>query len=109
MFGNLGKIMKIAGEMKAKMPEVQEKLESSTFQAEAGDGTVEATVNGRMALVDLSIDPQALNDPDMSAPMLEDLIKAAVSSAQQQAAEAARQAMAELTGGMELPGMDPML
>jgi DNA-binding protein YbaB len=41
--------------------------------------------------------------------MIEDMIKAAVSSAQQQAAEAASEAMKELTGGMEIPGLGGML
>jgi len=42
--------------------------------------------------------------------MIEDLVKAAVSAAQRQAAEAAQEAMRELTGGMDLPpGMENML
>jgi DNA-binding protein YbaB len=42
--------------------------------------------------------------------MLEDLIKAAVSAAQDKAATAAAEAMNELTGGMPLPpGMDGLL
>jgi DNA-binding YbaB/EbfC family protein len=103
MFGNIGKIMKLAGEMKKRMPEMQARLASTMYTADAGGGVVKATVNGKLGLVDIKIDPSVLADKD--AEMLEDLIKAAVSSAQAQAAQAAEEAMKEITGGMELPGL----
>ncbi len=111
MFGDLGKIMKIAGQMKEKMPEMQEKLAASRFTAEAGGGSVSATVNGKLALVDVKISPEALADGELAGDveMLGDLIKAAVSAAQQQAAAAAAEAMNELTGGMNIPGMGGMM
>ena len=105
MFGNLAKMMKLAGEMKTKMPELQAKLAASEYTAEAGGGAVRATVSGKLQLVDLKIDKSVLADDDVDASMLEDLIKAAVSSAQTDAAEAAKQAMTELTGGIEIPGL----
>jgi len=107
MFSELGKIMKLAGEMKTKLPEVQERLAESTFTAQAGGGVVSATVNGRLELTGLKIDRELLADGE--AEMIEDLIKAAVSSAQQQAAEAAAEAFQELTGGMNLPGLSGLL
>jgi hypothetical protein len=107
MFGNLGKMMKIAGQMKEKMPEMQEKLANSTYTADAGGGAVSATVSGKMQLVDLTIQPEVLADAD--AAMVEDLVTAAVSAAQNQAATAAQEAMDELTGGMDIPGLGGML
>ncbi|HUT58455.1 MAG TPA: YbaB/EbfC family nucleoid-associated protein [Phycisphaerae bacterium] len=110
MFGDLGKLMKLAGEMKRKMPALQARLASAEHTARAGGGAVTATVNGKGALVDLRIDPAALADPDMTAEMLADIVKAAVASAQDAAAKAAAEAMSELTGGMELPpGMGGMM
>jgi DNA-binding YbaB/EbfC family protein len=85
------------------MPEMQARLGSTTYTADSGGGVVKATVNGKLGLVDIKIDPSVLADSD--AQMLEDLIKAAVSSAQAQAAKAAEEAMREITGGMELPGL----
>ncbi|SRR5690554_4557615 len=101
MFGNFGKMMKLASEMKTRLPEMKAKLESSLYTCQAGGGAVSATVNGKMMLTDLKMDPKVLadNDPEM----IEDLVKAAVSAAQAQAADAAAEAMKELTGGMELP------
>lgn len=109
MFGDLGKIMKLAGQMKEKMPELKQKLAESEYTAAAGGGAVEATVNGRMQLMDLKLSEELRADGEVSLEMLEDLIKAAISAAQNKAAEAAREAMNELTGGMELPGMDGLL
>jgi DNA-binding YbaB/EbfC family protein len=109
MFGDLGKIMKLAGEMKKKMPEMRERLAAAEFTAEAGGGVVQATVNGKMQLTNLKLSEQLLADGDLSLDMLEDLIKAALSSAQAQAAQATEQAMKELTGGMDLPGLSDMM
>ena len=47
----------------------------------------------------------ALRDPQMTADMLADVVKAAISAAQEQATLASQQAMKELTGGMEIPGL----
>jgi hypothetical protein len=109
MFGDLGKMMKVAAEMKRRMPEMQARLEQSRFEAEAGGGVVRAVVNGKMRFVDLKIDRSLLADGQTDAAMLEDLIKAALSGAQKQAAAAAAAAMNELTGGMNIPGIDGFL
>ena len=110
MLGNLGKMMKMVGELKTRMPEMQAKLAASEYQAQAGGGAVAATVNGKMQLVGLEIDPDVLGQGDVDVAELADLIKAAVSAAQEQAAGAAREAMSELTGGMPLPaGLDSLM
>jgi hypothetical protein len=105
--GNLGKMMQLASEMKTKMPELQKKLAETEYTADAGGGIVQATVTGKLQMVDVKIDPSVVSDGDVE--MLEDLIKAAVSAAQAKAADAAAEAMKELTGGMEIPGMTDML
>lgn len=104
MFGDLGKIMKIARDMKEKGPALRAELASRQFTASAGGGAVAATVSGSMELTDLTIEPAALADGDTD--MLADLVKAAVAAAQAQAKQAAAEMMQELTGGMDLPGMD---
>ena len=109
MFGNSGKLMSLALRMKTKLPEMQEALAKAEHTADAGGGAVSATVNGKMQIVDLTIAPHMLDDEAVDAEMLADLIKAAVSSAQQKAAVAAQEAMQELTGGMEIPGMGGLL
>lgn len=109
MFGDLGKMMKIVGDMKQKMPEMKEKLAATSYTAQAGGDLVTATVNGKLQLTDLKLSPQLIEDCPPDLDMLEDLIKAAVSAAQADAAQAAKEAMKELTGGMDLPGMDGLI
>jgi len=108
MFGDIGKLMKLAGQMKSGMPEMQAQLASSEYSAQAG-GAVTAIVNGRMSVVDIQIDRDAFSELSGDVDMLEDLIKAAVSAAQNKAADAAAEAMKKLTGGMDIPGLEGLL
>jgi hypothetical protein len=109
MFGDLGKIMGLVGNLKTKLPALKEKMERDTYTAESGGGAVKATVNGKLAIVDISIADRCLADSGMDREMLEDLIKAAISAAQKQAAEATAAALMELTGGIDLPGLGDLL
>jgi DNA-binding YbaB/EbfC family protein len=110
MFSDMGKILRLAGQMKQKLPQFREQLARSEYTAEVGDGAVRATVNGRLELVDIKIRPDALGaEGGIDTEALEDLVKAGVSAAQRKAAAAVKEAMKQLTGGMDLPGMDGML
>jgi DNA-binding protein YbaB len=109
MFGNLGKMMKVAANLKQRLPEVQAQLDSSEFAAEAGEGAVRATVNGKGRLLGVRIDRARFGNGNLDLAALEELITLAVGAAQQDAAAAAEEAMRELTGGMQLPGMEGML
>jgi nucleoid-associated protein EbfC len=105
MFGDIGKMLKLAGELKTKLPAMQERLASSQHSADAGGGAVKATVNGKGTLMELWIDPAAASDPQMTPVLLADVVKSAVRAAQETASKAAQAAMLELTGGMEIPGL----
>ncbi len=109
MFGDLGKIIKLVGDVKTKLPELREKLADSQYTAVAGGEMVTVTVNGKMQLVDLKLSEHLLEDEKVSLDMLEDLIKTAVSAAQSQAAQAVKDAVKELTGGMDLPGLSELM
>lgn len=104
MFGGLGNIaglMKQAKAIQENMARLQESLESQRFEGEAGAGMVKATVNGRAELVRIKIDPQAAADTEL----LEDLVVAAVSTAARKAQESVKAEMAQMTGGLNLPGL----
>ena len=107
MFGDMGKMLQLVGKIKTELPAMKEKLASSQFTCEAGGGVVAATVNGQGRLAEIKISPEAMADGD--AEMLGDIIKAAVSAAQEQASAAAAEAMKELTGGMQIPGLEGLL
>jgi DNA-binding YbaB/EbfC family protein len=104
--GSLPGLMAKAREMQDKMAAVQEELGRKTVSADAGGGLVEATCNGRRELVRVRIDKSRvdLNDTEM----LEDLIVAAVRSAQDKAVDLAKAEMQRAASEMGLPpGMLP--
>jgi nucleoid-associated protein EbfC len=103
MFGDMGKMMGALGKIKTELPKLQEQLAVTLYTAEAGDGAVRATVNGKLLLVELELDPSL----DMS--VAGELITAAVSDAQTIAAQAARDAMTDMLGFEIPPGMDGVL
>ena len=93
---DLSALMKQAQEMQTKLAGVQERLRHRTAEATVGGGIVTATVNGRLELVSLQIDPTAVDPRDVS--MLQDLLVAAVNQALRRAQELARTEMSEATG-----------
>ena len=101
--GGLGNIRKQAQQMQRRMAELQEELESKQVEASAGGGMVTAIVTGKQQLVNLKIDPAAVDPEDVE--MLQDLITAAVNEALKQSQKMAQEEMSKITGGMNLPGL----
>ena len=103
--GDLAGMFKQAKEMKGRMEELQAELKDRRHTAEAGAGAVTATVDGRGALVDIKIRPEATQDVEL----LEDLVKAAVGAATKKSHQDMQNEMAKLTGGLNVPGLTDML
>jgi nucleoid-associated protein EbfC len=112
MFGNLGNlgqlmnIMKNAGQIKQNMQQMNERLQAARFQGEAGGGQVQATVDGRGELLGVKIDPQLVQAGDVE--LIEDLVCAGVRDAITRSRTAIQKEMQEITGGLNLPGMEGM-
>lgn len=104
---NFGKLMKQAQEMQAKMAKMQEELAAEEFEVSSGGGMVTVRMNGQQELLSLTIDDQVFQEGDKE--MLEDLIVAALNEAREKAAEIAREHMASITGGMNIPGMPGLM
>lgn len=103
MAKGLGNIMKQAQQMQRRMAELQEELESKQVEASSGGGMVTAVVSGKQQLLDLKIDPTAVDPEDVE--MLQDLVTAAVNEAIKQSQQMAQEEMGKLTGGMNIPGL----
>lgn len=104
--GNLPGLMAKAREMQDKMKAVQEDLARRQFASDAGAGAVTAIVNGRLELVKVRIDKSKLDPNDTE--LLEDVIVAAVVSAQAKAAAGIQEEMAKVSAGLGVPpGMIP--
>jgi len=76
------------------------------INGESGGGLVKATVNGKMELLDISLQDDILEE---DKDMIEDLIISAVNNAMSKAQEESQNRMNSVTGGimggMKIPGM----
>ncbi|NLM22241.1 MAG: YbaB/EbfC family nucleoid-associated protein [Peptococcaceae bacterium] len=102
-FGNMNQMLKQAQKMQENMLKAKEEAEQKSVQASAGGGMVEATISGKMELLEIKIKPEVI-DPD-DPEMLEDLIKAAVNEGLRSAQNMIQEEMGKVTGGFNIPGL----
>ena len=100
---NQAAMMKQAQKMQQELLRMQEEQENKTYTAKAGGGMVSATVNGKHELVNIEINPEAVDPDDVE--MLQDMVIAAVNEAFRAADADAQNNMAKLTGGLNLGGL----
>ena len=100
---NQAAMMKQAQKMQQELLKMQEEQENKTYSASAGGGMVTAAVNGKHELVNLEIQPDAVDPDDVE--MLQDMVIAAVNEAMRTADAEAANNMSRLTGGMNLGGL----
>jgi nucleoid-associated protein EbfC len=98
----MNKLMKQAAEMQKQLAEAQEAASNEIVEGSAG-GMVVVKTTGEGKLVELKIDPKAI-DPD-DPEMLEDLVLAAVNNALENADALMKSKMGGLMGGLGMPGM----
>jgi DNA-binding YbaB/EbfC family protein len=104
-------LLAAAQEMQNQLMSAQQELADSTVEGTAGGGLVKAVVSGQGELLDITIEPEAIDPSDLAetAQTLADLVLAAIRDASQGAAELQQEAMGPLAGGFGgeggLPGM----
>ncbi len=96
-------MMKQAQKMQQELLRMQEEQENKTYSATSGGGMVTASVNGKHEVVDLQINPEAVDPDDVE--MLQDMVIAAVNEAMRAADSDAASNMSRLTGGLNLGGL----
>ena len=106
MPGNLGAIMKQAQDMQSKMKTIQDELKAKEVESTAGGDMVTLKMNGEYEITSLKIKPEVVSDDDIE--MLEDLVTAAVNEGVRKVKEMTAEAMGEVTGGLNIPGMGNM-
>jgi DNA-binding YbaB/EbfC family protein len=99
----MANLQRMAMQMQQGIARVKEELADARVEGTAGGGVVKAVVTGDNKLVEVVIDPSAVDPEDVE--MLQDLIVAAVNEALQSASQLAETKMAAVTGGLRLPGM----
>ncbi len=107
---NMNKMLKQVQEMQAEMVKAQEEAQKQVVEASAGGGMVSVKVNGALEVLEVKIDPDAVDPDDVE--MLQDMVQAATNEALRSAQEMVSNRMNQVTGGIEsalgglgLPGL----
>ena len=107
---NMNKMLQQVQEMQAEMVKAQEEAQKQEVEASAGGGMVTVKVNGALEVLEIKIDPDAVDPDDVE--MLQDMVQAAMNEALRSAQEMVSNRMTQVTGGLEsalgglgLPGL----
>lgn len=96
---DINKLMEQAQQMQSQMAQAQEEIANEVVESSAGGGMVTVKANGAGEVLEIKIDPKAI-DPD-DPEMLADLVLAAVN----EALRSGRNLMESKLSGMLPPGM----
>ena len=99
--GDIGNLMKQAQKMQGDLKRLQDDLKDRIVEGKAGGDAVVAFANGNQELVQLKIDPAAVDADDIEE--LEDLVVAAVRAALAESRKMYEEETGRITGGMNLP------
>jgi len=104
--GNMNTLLKQAQEVQKQIENVQQELSALIIDAESGGGMVSIQVNGKLEVLALNIDAEALEE---DKEVVEDLIISAMNKAITKAQSESQEKMNAVTGGMlsglKIPGM----
>lgn len=94
---DINKLMQQVQQMQEQMTQAQEELATQIVEASAGGGMVTVKANGALELVEIKIDPKAIDpdDPDLLA----DMLLAATNEAIRSARSMMEQRLGGLAGG----------
>ena len=94
---DINKLMQQVQQMQEQMTQAQEELATQIVEASAGGGMVTVKANGAMEILEIKIDPKAIDpdDPDLLA----DMVLAATNEAIRSARSLMEQRLGGLAGG----------
>ncbi len=104
---NLGALLKQAQQFGGQMEKLTDEMKNRRATGAAGGGMVEVEVNGLLEVLRCRIDPQVFAQGDRE--LIEDLVAAAVNQALAKGKQLHAAAVKELTGGLQLPGLQEAL
>ncbi len=103
---DMNQMMRQVQQMQAEMEKAQASLKDEVVEASAGGGMVTVKVSGELDVLELRIDPEAVDPEDVE--LLQDMVQAALNEALRAAQELAASKLGAVTGGMGgmgLPGL----
>ncbi|NOZ75285.1 MAG: YbaB/EbfC family nucleoid-associated protein [FCB group bacterium] len=99
-------ILKQAQEVQKRIQNVQDELDDLIIESDAGGGMVKTTMNGKLELLELVLDPELLTE---DKELVEDLIISAVNKAitksQEESQARINSVAGNMLGNMKIPGM----
>lgn len=98
---NIQQLLQMGQQVQARLSQLQTELGQKTVTVSSGGGMVTVTADGRGRVRSIRIDPAVAGADDVE--MLEDLVLAAVSQAQERAGQVYEEEMRKLSGGLPLP------
>lgn len=100
---NMNDLLRQAQVMQNKIAKLQQEMAEKEVEASAGGGMVKVVMNGRQEMKSITIDKAVLESGDTD--MLQDLIITAVNEAVRIGRANLDREMANISGGIHLPGM----
>ncbi len=104
---DMDKLLQQVGQMQEQMQQAQDELQQETVESSAGGGMVTVVANGAGEIMQIKIDPKAI-DPD-DPELLADMVLAAVNEAIRSARSLQESKLGGLAGGalggLGLPGL----
>jgi len=98
-------ILQMGQQVQAHLSKLQTELANKTVSCSSGGGMVTVTADGRGRIRQVRIDPAVVDPGDVE--MLEDLVLAAISEAQQRAESLYEEEFKKVAGGLQLPFQMP--
>ena len=104
---SLGSLIKHAQQIGGQMQQLSDKLKDRRTTGTAGGGMVEIEISGLLEVLRCRIDEQLISQGDRE--LIEDLVAAAINQAVVKGKQLHADAVKELTGGLEVPGIQEAL
>jgi DNA-binding YbaB/EbfC family protein len=99
----MNELIRQAQMMQKKMLRTQEEMGKKEVEASVGGGMVSVKANCQGEVLAIRIDPSVMESGD--AEMLQDLVLAAVNEAVKKGKDMMQSELAQITGGMKIPGL----
>lgn len=100
---DMSKVLRQVQKVQEEFARMQEALAQERVEGTAGGGAVRVTVDGHGRVLEVHIAPEVVDPEDVET--LEDLVLAALRSAQEQARARAEERLRAVAGGFGLPGI----
>ncbi|WP_077071516.1 YbaB/EbfC family nucleoid-associated protein [Mailhella massiliensis] len=100
---NMNDLLRQAQVMQNKIAKLQQEMAEKDVEASAGGGMVKVVMNGRQEMKSITIDKAIMESGDTE--MLQDLVITAVNEAVRIGRANLEREMANISGGIHLPGM----